>query len=58
MRRKLEVHSHICLESKEELRAAEMAQRVKVLAAKLNDLSSIPGPHRIEGENQCPRVVL
>lgn len=35
-----------------------MAQRVKVLAAELNDSSSITGTHIVEGDNQLLQVVL
>lgn len=36
----------------------EMAQEVKVLASKPDDLSSIPGSHTTKGENQLLKVVL
>lgn len=39
-------------------RAGEMVQRVKVLAAKPNDLGSISGALMVEGDNQLPKVVL
>lgn len=35
-----------------------MAQLLKVLAAKPDDLSLIPGTHMVEGKNQRPQVVL
>lgn len=35
-----------------------MAHQVSVPAAKLNDLSLIPGTHIVEGENQHQQVVL
>lgn len=35
-----------------------MAQRVKVLAAELDDSSSITGTHIVEGDNQLLQVVL
>ena len=38
-------------------KAYKMAQLIKVLAVKPEDLSSIPGPHVVEGEN-CFQVVL
>lgn len=31
--------------------ASKMAQQVRMLAARPKDLSSIPGTHRIEGED-------
>lgn len=33
-----------------------MAHRVKVLAAKLNDLSSILGTHMVEGKNRFLKI--
>lgn len=36
----------------------KMAQEVKVLASKPDDLSSIPGSHTTKGENQLLKVVL
>lgn len=33
-----------------------MAQQIKVFAAKLEDLSSIPRTHLEEGENRGPKV--
>lgn len=38
--------------------AREMVQRAKVLAAQPEDLSSIPMPHTVEGENPLSQVVL
>jgi hypothetical protein len=35
-----------------------MAQLLKVLAAKPDDLSSIPGTHVVEGKSRRPQVVL
>jgi hypothetical protein len=35
-----------------------MAQQVKVIATKANDLSSIPGTCLVEGEKDFPQVVL
>lgn len=35
----------------------EMAHLVKVFAVKLDDLSSIPGTHIIEGKNQLHKIV-
>lgn len=32
-------------------RTVEMAQQAEVIAAKPDTLSSIPGPHMVEGEN-------
>ena len=37
-------------------RASEMVQQVKVLAAKPDDLSSIPGTHTVERENGLLKV--
>ena len=37
---------------------AEEPQRVKTLAAKPGDPSSIPGTHKVTGENRLPKVVL
>lgn len=37
-------------------RAGELAQRVKVLAAKADDLSSISGAQTVEGDNQSPKL--
>lgn len=34
-----------------------MAQRVKALSSKTEDLSSSPGIHRVGGENCLPQVV-
>lgn len=39
-------------------RVSMMAQWVKALDAKPDDLSSVPGIHIIEGENQLLEVVL
>jgi hypothetical protein len=36
----------------------KMAQQIKVLAAKPDNLSSIPGTHNVEGENRLYKVVL
>lgn len=38
-------------QEKVKLWASEMAQRIKVFAAKAEDLSSIPGTYKAEGEN-------
>jgi hypothetical protein len=38
--------------------ACEMVLWVKALAAKPDDLSSIPGTHRVKGENQLPELSL
>lgn len=35
-----------------------MAQQVKAIATKPNDLSLIPGTHLVEGEKGFPQVVL
>lgn len=35
-----------------------MAQQVKIIAASLDDLSSIPGAHMMEEENRLPQAVL
>lgn len=35
-----------------------MAQLVRLLATKPDDLSLIPGTYMAEGKNQLPRVVL
>lgn len=40
------------------MRVGDMAQQVKVLAAKTGDLSSVPGIHTEEGENQVLHIVL
>lgn len=37
-------------------RRAVVAEQVKLLATKPEDLSSVPGPHRAEGQNQLPQV--
>lgn len=37
---------------------AKMAQRVKALAAKPDNLGSIPGTHTVEGGNQLLQIVL
>lgn len=39
-------------------RASEMAQLVGALAAKPDNLSSIPGVHKVDGENQLPKAVF
>lgn len=39
-------------------RTSKMVQRVKVLAAKTGDLSSVSGFIIVEGDNQLPKVVL
>jgi hypothetical protein len=36
------------------LRATEIAQEAKMLAAKPMDLGSLPRTHMVEGENQLP----
>lgn len=36
----------------------EMAEQVKVLAAKPSGLGSIPETHMVEGEGQLPQIVL
>ena len=41
-------------EVKIHLTVIKMARQVKTLAAKPDDLSSIPRAHRVEGENQSP----
>ena len=41
-----------------ELRASEMAQRIKVLAPKPEDMSSIPGTHMMGRKNWLLQVVL
>lgn len=38
-------------------RACKVSQQVQVLAAKPNDLSSIPGIHNVEGENELLQVL-
>lgn len=40
------------------LGASKMAQQGKALAAKPDDLSSIPGTLLVEGESQSPKVIL
>lgn len=40
------------------LGTSKMAEREKVLVAKCDDLSSIPGTHVMEGENQLLQSVL
>ena len=40
------------------LKGGETAQWVKGLAAKSDDLSSILGTHKVEGESQLLQVVL
>jgi hypothetical protein len=40
------------------LGAGNMAQLLKVLAAKLGDLSSVLGSHMVEGEKQLLQVVF
>lgn len=37
--------------------ASEMAQRVKSLATKPNDLNLVPGTHMVEGENRLSSSV-
>jgi hypothetical protein len=39
-------------------RASKVAQWVKKLVAKSDDLNSVPGTYRIEGENPRPDIVL
>ena len=39
-------------------RAEKMAQWVKALAAKLDDRSSTPGTHMVEGESSLTKIVL
>lgn len=39
-------------------RAEEMVLQVKPLAAKADDLRSIPTTHTVEGKKQPPKVVL
>lgn len=41
---------------KELMGAGKMAQYTRALAAKSDDLSSIPGTHVVEGENQIPQI--
>lgn len=36
---------------------AQMAQQVKMLSMKSEDLSSIPGYHMVAGGNQLPQIV-
>lgn len=43
---------------KNELKARERPQRIKVLATKPEGLSSLPGTHIIERERELPTVVL
>jgi len=40
------------------MRVSELAQDLKVLAAKPNNLSSNPGPYKVEGVNRFLQVVL
>lgn len=39
-------------------KAGKVTQQVRALAFKSDNLSSIPGPHMVEGENQVWQVVL
>lgn len=43
---------------KQQLRVSKMVQQEKVLAIKPDDLSSIPGPLVVEGENRTLQLVL
>ena len=45
-----------CISSKYPAGAFKMAQWVKVLAAKSDDLSSIPGPHLVERVDRCLKI--
>ena len=50
---------HLKERKKEEgKRASKVAQWVKKLVAKSDDLNSVPGTYRIEGENPRPDIVL
>lgn len=40
------------------LGASKMVQRVKVLATKLDNMSSIPRPHMVEGKTQLLQIFL
>lgn len=40
-----------CKEQKPKVRTGKIAQKIKVLVAKRDDLSSTPGIHELEGEN-------
>lgn len=44
--------------SNRNLRAYEVADQVKVLAAEPDHMSSIPGTHMVQGEKQLPRVCM
>jgi hypothetical protein len=48
----------LCCFIKNNLRAGEMAQQVKVLAVKPSDVSSSVRIHKVGEENQCVQVVL
>lgn len=39
-------------------RTGEIAQQIHVLPTKANNMSLIPGTHKVEGEEQFPQVVL
>jgi hypothetical protein len=39
-------------------RAGKTAEQVKVVAAKADDLSSVPRTVIVEGQNQLPQVVI
>lgn len=46
------------LQQDRSIRAGEMAQRVKAVAAEPDDLSSVSRPHRVEGESGLLQAVL
>lgn len=45
-------------DQKETSRAYKMSQRAKALAARVDNLNSVPRIHMVEGENCFPEVVL
>lgn len=51
-------HDIVGLKLVEALGTDKMAQQIKVLASKQEDLSLIPGTHKVEAKNKLLRVVL